>query len=78
MSCAQVSISGGGSTAPSPTVSIPGAFKPNDPGYSANVSSYKSICTEGYVLTHGPQIYSGDVGNYIVPGPEVVGHPVRS
>ncbi|SPO07749.1 related to cellulose binding protein CEL1 [Cephalotrichum gorgonifer] len=52
ISCAQVKVTGGGNTEPSPTVSIPGAFKANDPGYTAN-------------------IYNGNVGNYVVPGPAV-------
>lgn len=39
ISCAQVKVTGGGSTSPSPTVSIPGAFKASDPGFTANVSS---------------------------------------
>ncbi|KAI1363732.1 glycoside hydrolase family 61 protein [Xylaria arbuscula] len=37
ISCGQVSVSGGGSTTPSPTVKIPGAFKATDPGYTANI-----------------------------------------
>lgn len=39
ISCAQVKVTSGGSTTPSPTVSIPGAFKASDPGFTANVSS---------------------------------------
>jgi hypothetical protein len=38
ISCAQISVTGGGSANPSPTVKIPGAFKASDPGYTANVS----------------------------------------
>ena len=38
ISCAQVTVTGGGSGNPGPTVSIPGAFKATDPGYTANVS----------------------------------------
>ena len=38
ISCAQVKVTGGGSGNPGPTVSIPGAFKATDPGYTANVS----------------------------------------
>lgn len=37
VSCAQVSITGGGSTTPTDTVQIPGAFKATDPGYTANI-----------------------------------------
>ncbi|KAK8042377.1 glycoside hydrolase family 61 protein [Apiospora phragmitis] len=36
-SCAQIKVSGGGSASPGPTVSIPGAFKDTDPGYTANI-----------------------------------------
>jgi hypothetical protein len=38
ISCAQITVTGGGSANPSPTVKIPGAFKASDPGYTANVS----------------------------------------
>lgn len=38
ISCAQVRVTGGGNANPSPQVSIPGAFKETDPGYTANVS----------------------------------------
>jgi len=54
LSCAQVSVSGGGNTNPSPTVSIPGAFKASDPGltynpYNAGGSPY---------VVPGPQVFS--------------------
>ncbi|KAK3694166.1 glycoside hydrolase family 61 protein [Podospora appendiculata] len=39
ISCAQISIAGGGSTTPSPTALIPGAFKDTDPGYTVNIYS---------------------------------------
>jgi len=39
VSCAQLNVTGGGNTTPSPTAKIPGAFKATDPGYTANVSS---------------------------------------
>lgn len=39
VSCAQLNVTGGGNSNPSPTVKIPGAFKATDPGYTANVSS---------------------------------------
>ncbi|RDL39050.1 Uncharacterized protein BP5553_03390 [Venustampulla echinocandica] len=35
--CAQVAITGGGSTDLGPKVAIPGAFKATDPGYTANI-----------------------------------------
>jgi len=42
ISCAQVKVTGGGSTVP-PGVSIPGAFKASDPGLTANVSFGSSL-----------------------------------
>lgn len=44
ISCAQVRVSGGGSASPS-GVSIPGAFKESDSGYTANVSVFFSLFT---------------------------------
>lgn len=38
VSCAQLNVTGGSGTANPTTVSIPGAFKATDPGYTANVS----------------------------------------
>ncbi|KAL2170654.1 hypothetical protein VTG60DRAFT_4579 [Thermothelomyces hinnuleus] len=37
ISCAQITVTGGGSANPGPTVSIPGAFKETDPGYTVNI-----------------------------------------
>ncbi|KAG9236397.1 glycoside hydrolase [Amylocarpus encephaloides] len=37
ISCAQVAVTGGGSTDMGPKVAIPGAFKASDPGYTANI-----------------------------------------
>lgn len=51
MSCAQVNVTGGGSTTPSPLVSIPGAFKANDPGYTANIYNGNA----GSYVVPGPQ-----------------------
>jgi hypothetical protein len=45
VSCAQISVTGGGNTNPSPTVKIPGAFKATDPGYTANVSADETPCS---------------------------------
>lgn len=42
LSCAHISVTGGGSASPA-TVSIPGAFKETDPGYTVNVSSFSPI-----------------------------------
>lgn len=43
ISCAQVNVTGGGSTTPSPTAKFPGAVHADDPGYTANVSSKISV-----------------------------------
>ncbi|KAK4236415.1 glycoside hydrolase [Achaetomium macrosporum] len=39
ISCAQITVTGGGSGNPGPTALIPGAFKETDPGYTANIYS---------------------------------------
>ncbi len=43
VSCAQVAVTGGGSKDLGPKVSIPGAFKATDPGYTANIYTNVSI-----------------------------------
>lgn len=46
--CGQVKVTGGGATEPSDTVSIPGAFKASDPGYTVNIySNFKSYTVPG-------------------------------
>jgi len=52
-SCAQVKVTNGGGSNPSPMVSIPGAFKANDPGYTANVYNGGS---SNYVVP-GPKVF---------------------
>ncbi|KAF2674429.1 hypothetical protein BT63DRAFT_408618 [Microthyrium microscopicum] len=48
ISCAQIKVSGGASTLPKPTVSIPGAFKASDSGYTANIyNNFKSYTVPG-------------------------------
>lgn len=37
ISCAQVKVTGGGSTTPSPSSSIPGHVKSSDPGLNVNI-----------------------------------------
>lgn len=66
ISCAQVKVSGGGSANP-PTVSIPGAFKSTDPGYTANIyNNFNSYTVPGpSVWTCG----SNDGGNPGNPAP---------
>ncbi|KLP05638.1 Uncharacterized protein Y057_10198 [Fusarium fujikuroi] len=52
ISCAQISVSGGGSTVPSNQVKIPGAFKETDPGYTANIySNFNSYTIPGPAVT---------------------------
>ncbi|KAK1762942.1 putative endo-beta-1,4-glucanase D [Phialemonium atrogriseum] len=47
VSCAQVSVTGGGSANPA-TVKIPGAFKASDPGYTANIyNNFNSYTVPG-------------------------------
>ncbi|KAI1158455.1 glycoside hydrolase family 61 protein [Nemania serpens] len=53
ISCGQVKISGGGSTTPSPTAKIPGAFKATDPGYTANI--YNNF--NSYIVP-GPSVFT--------------------
>lgn len=43
LNCAQIRVTGGGSTTPGNQVSIPGAFKNTDPGYTANI--YNNFCS---------------------------------
>ncbi|KAH6683139.1 glycoside hydrolase family 61 protein [Halenospora varia] len=46
--CAQVAITGGGSTDLGPKVAIPGAFKATDPGYTANIyNNFNSYTVPG-------------------------------
>ncbi|KAK3295057.1 glycosyl hydrolase family 61-domain-containing protein [Chaetomium fimeti] len=48
ISCAQLKVTGGGSSSPSPTVKIPGAFKATDPGYTANIyNNFNSYTVPG-------------------------------
>ncbi|KAF4987545.1 hypothetical protein FGRMN_10297 [Fusarium graminum] len=48
ISCAQINVSGGGSTVPSNQVKFPGAIKETDPGYTANIySNFNSYTVPG-------------------------------
>ncbi|KAM0809144.1 putative Endo-beta-1,4-glucanase D [Seiridium cardinale] len=48
ISCAQVKVTGGGSTTPSPTAKIPGFIKATDPGYTANIyNNFNSYTVPG-------------------------------
>ncbi|KAG9219621.1 hypothetical protein CCMSSC00406_0006057 [Pleurotus cornucopiae] len=53
MECAQIQITGGGSTAPSPTVNFPGAYAGSDPGISINI--YQTL--SGYTIP-GPSVFT--------------------
>ncbi|KAJ9139212.1 Glycoside hydrolase family 61 protein [Pleurostoma richardsiae] len=55
ISCAQVKVTDGGSATPTPTVSIPGAFKSTDPGYTVNI--YTNF--HNYTVPAGPVDDSG-------------------
>lgn len=54
ISCAQISVTGGGSGNPSPKVAIPGAFSQSDPGYTANIySGFTSYTVPGPAVWQG-------------------------
>lgn len=46
LSCAQVTVTGGGSGTPSPLVSFPGAYSSSDPGIKINIWSFVSKVVE--------------------------------
>ncbi|KAL2074975.1 hypothetical protein VTL71DRAFT_8755 [Oculimacula yallundae] len=54
LSCAQVSVTGGGSGTPGPLVSIPGHIKGTESGYTANIYSNFNSYT-----VPGPAVWSG-------------------
>ncbi|KAK0649970.1 glycoside hydrolase [Cercophora newfieldiana] len=54
VSCAQVQVTGGGSGTPSPLVSIPGAYRANDPGL---IWSYYPVKTQ--YTAPGPKVWEG-------------------
>ncbi|EAT92384.1 hypothetical protein HBH56_138170 [Parastagonospora nodorum] len=47
ISCAQISVTGGGSGTPSPLVSFPGAYSANDPGIKVNIYNARSYTPPG-------------------------------
>ncbi|KAK4140561.1 putative endo-beta-1,4-glucanase D [Dichotomopilus funicola] len=53
ISCAQVNVTGGGSTTPSATAKFPGAIHADDPGYTANIYSDFTSYT-----VPGPEVFS--------------------
>ncbi|KAK0628349.1 glycosyl hydrolase family 61-domain-containing protein [Bombardia bombarda] len=64
ISCAQISVSGGGSTTPSQTALIPGAFKDTDPGYTVNIYSGFTSYT-----VPGPAVFSCGASGGTSPAP---------
>ncbi len=38
ISCAQITVAGGGTTVPGPTVALPGAYSASDPGILININ----------------------------------------
>jgi hypothetical protein len=54
ISCAQVSVTGGGSGTPSPLVSFPGAYSATDPGIKVNIYSGSTSYTPP-----GPAVWTG-------------------
>lgn len=54
ISCAQITVTGGGNGVPSPLVSIPGFIKDTDPGYTANI--YNDFTS--YIVP-GPAVWNG-------------------
>ncbi|KAL4916746.1 glycoside hydrolase [Aspergillus aurantiobrunneus] len=55
LSCAQVTVSGGGNGSPAPLVAFPGAYSPTDPGIMLNI--YYPV-PENYTPP-GPAVWSG-------------------
>lgn len=55
VSCAQITVTGGGSGNPGPLVSFPGAYSPTDPGIKYNI--WAPFPTS-YTLP-GPAVWSG-------------------
>ena len=46
ISCAQLSVTGGGSGSPGPLVAFPGAYKNTDPGLKVNIYSVSTLVSE--------------------------------
>ncbi|KAH7078377.1 glycosyl hydrolase family 61-domain-containing protein [Paraphoma chrysanthemicola] len=54
ISCAQITVTGGGNGSPSPLVAFPGAYKNSDPGIKVNIYSGATSYTPP-----GPAVWSG-------------------
>jgi hypothetical protein len=55
LSCSQVNITGGGAGTPGPLVSLPGAYKSNDPGILVNLNG---LGPDSYQAP-GPAVWTG-------------------
>ncbi|KAK2760167.1 hypothetical protein FQN54_002234 [Arachnomyces sp. PD_36] len=55
ISCAQIEVTGSGSGTPGPTVKLPGAYDPSDPGLAINI--YYPIPTS--YKAPGPEVWTG-------------------
>ncbi|AEO65532.1 66d531bf-c4df-4c19-989a-eee75e7ac607 [Thermothielavioides terrestris] len=64
ISCAQITVTGGGNGNPGPTALIPGAFKDTDPGYTVNI--YTNF--HNYTVP-GPEVFSCNGGGSNPPPP---------
>jgi hypothetical protein len=53
ISCSQIKITGGGSGTPGPLVSLPGAYKSNDPGILVNLGAIQPTA----YTTPGPPVW---------------------
>ena len=64
--CAQITVTGGGSKTPSPTVKIPGYINGNEPGYTVNIysSKFNCSCRISFLLTlyRFPQLHCSRPG----------------
>ncbi|KAK3393939.1 glycosyl hydrolase family 61-domain-containing protein [Podospora didyma] len=74
VSCAQITVTGGGSATPGPTALIPGAFKATDPGYTVNIYSNFNNYT-----VPGPAVWScGSAGSNPVTTTSVATTPATT
>ena len=52
ISCAQITVTGGGSGSPGPLVSFPGAYSASDPGIKVNIYSVCGLLLQLYDLLY--------------------------
>ncbi|KAE8440480.1 hypothetical protein EG329_007434, partial [Mollisiaceae sp. DMI_Dod_QoI] len=78
VSCAQVTVTGGGSGTPGPLVSIPGFIKGDEPGYTVNIySNFRNYTIPGPPVWSG-QSAVGASGPSPTNGDPVAASPVSS